>query len=465
VQANGANASRSGTVTIANQTYTVNQTGLNCTYALSSAGTQIAYSGGPANFTVTAPQACAWTINPGPSWVSVTSPAPASGSGNVAVALSIAANSTTAGRQANVQVGGQVFQVTQAGVPCGFSLSANNPVQPNGGGMGSVDITTNAGCQWTASSSAGFLTPAANSGTGSMTLNFSVGANNTGNTRNASLTIAGQSITVSQSGPVCAYSLQSSSANVPGGGGAGSVNVLTANGCGPWTAVSNANWIHITNTGPYNGPTSASYSVDPNLTGSQLFGTLTVADQTFSVTEAPLQCPVTLGAPSQAFGQFGGTNGQFTYSTAPPGCTVNVQSLSSWITLTDLSTPGTVKFSVDPNTYGAARSGTIMVGNQSFTVTESPSTCAYTLTSFASNFGRLGGNGGVPVTVTPTQCGPPPVGLNDPAGMITLGSAPGSDGVFTQDFSVGIYQSFINYVRTAQLLINGQIYTVKQTSW
>jgi large repetitive protein len=465
VQPNGANASRGGTVTIANQTYTVNQAGLNCNYSLSSNGNLISYSGGGANFTMTAPQACAWTVNSGPSWVSVTSPSPASGSGNGAVALSIAPNSTTAGRQANVQIGGQIFQVTQAGVPCGFSLSANNPVQPSGGGMGSVDIATNAGCQWTASSSAGFLTPAANSGTGSMTLNFAVGANSTGNARNASLTIAGQSITVTQSGPVCAYSLQSASANVPGGGGAGSVNVATANGCGPWTATSNATWLHITSSGPYNGPVSASYSVDPNLTGSQLFGTLTIAGQTFSVTEGPLQCPVTLGASSQAFGQFGGTNGQFTYTTAPPGCTVNVQSLSSWITLTNLSTPGTVKFSADPNTYGTSRSGTVMVGDQSFTVTEAPSTCAYTLTIFSSAFGRLGGNGGVPVTVTPAQCGPPAVGLNDPAMMITLGSAPGADGVFTQDFSVGIYQSFVNYVRTAQLLVNGQFYTVKQTSW
>ena len=468
VTANGANASRSGTVTIAGQTYTVNQGGLNCSYSLSSPGNQISYTGGSTNFTVAAPQGCAWTVNPGPSWISVTSPTPASGSGNGAVALSIAPNSTTTGRQANVQLGGQIFQVTQAGVPCNFSLSANNPVQPPGGGMGSVDIATNSGCQWTASPSAGFLTPASNSGTGSMTLNFSVGANSTGNSRNASLTIAGQSITVSQSGPVCAYSLQSASASVPGAGGAGSVNVVTANRCGPWTATSNATWLHITSSGPYNGPASASYSVDPNLTGTQLFGTLTVAGQTFAVTEAPLQCPVALSASSQAFGQSGGTNGQFTYTTAPPGCVVNVQSFSSWITLTDLSTPGAVTFSVDPNTYAATRSGTIMVGNQSFTVNEAPSTCAYTLTSFAPappGFGRAGGNGGVPVTVTPAQCGPPPVGLNDPAMMITLGGAPGADGVFTQDFSVGIYQSFINYVRTAQLLINGQVYTVKQTSW
>ena len=35
----------------------------------------------------------------------------------------------------------------------------------------------------------------------------------------------------------------------------------------------------------------------------------------------------------------------------------------------------------------------------------------------------------------------------------------------TQNYTVGVYLSFINYVRTTQMVINGQIYTVKQTSW
>ena len=467
VAANTNAASQSGSVTIANQAFTVNESGLNCTFSLTAATASIAYSGGPASFGVTAPSGCAWAVNAGPSWISVTSPTPPSGSGNGTVNLAIAANSTTSSRQANVLVGGQTFQVTQASVPCNFSLSANNPVQPAIGGSGSVDITTNAACSWTASSSTGFLSPAVTTGTGSTTLAFTVAANSTGNPRSATLTIAGQNITVNQSGPACTYSLQSTSANVPGSGGSGSVGVLTANGCGPWTAVSNApSWLHITSTGPYTGPVSASYSIDPNLTGTPQFGTLTIAGQTFSVTEPALPCPVALGTSSQSFGEFGGTSGLFTFTTTPAGCAVNIQSNTSWITLTDLSVPGTVKFSVAPNTYGAARSGAIMVGSQTFTVLEAPSTCAYTPTSFAGpGFGRLGGAAGVPINYSPAQCGVPAVLVNGPAGMVTLGPITSAPGVYTQSYTVSIYQSFINYVRTAQLLIQGQIYTVKQTSW
>ena len=52
-----------------------------------------------------------------------------------------------------------------------------------------------------------------------------------------------------------------------------------------------------------------------------------------------------------------------------------------------------------------------------------------------------------------------------PAGMVTLGPVINGAGTYTQNYNVGIYQSFINYVRTTQMLINGQIFTVKQTSW
>jgi hypothetical protein len=49
--------------------------------------------------------------------------------------------------------------------------------------------------------------------------------------------------------------------------------------------------------------------------------------------------------------------------------------------------------------------------------------------------------------------------------MVTLGTVNGGSGAYTQNYAVSIYQSFISYVQVAQMLINGQIYTVKQTSW
>jgi hypothetical protein len=241
--------------------------------------------------------------------------------------------------------------------------------------------------------------------------------------------------------------------------------VLTVAGCGPWSAASNApSWLHITGLSSFMGPADATYSADPNLTGADRFATLTIAGQTFSVTEPALACPVTLGSPSSSSGEFGGS-GQFTFTTAPPGCNVTVQSYSSWLTVTSQSPPGTISFTVAPNTYAAARSGSIMVGDQTYVVNQASSTCAYTLTSFAATFGRSGGDGGVPMTFTPLACGAPPVLVNGPAGMVTLTPSVIGAGTYTQNYTVGIYLSFINYVRTTQMLIKGQIFTVKQTSW
>src|SRR5262249_43220182 len=158
-------------------------------------------TGGTGTFDVTAPSGCAWTVDPGPNWVSVTSGG--TGNGNGTVNLSIAANSTTSSRSAGVQVGGQTFTVTEAGVPCSFSLSANNPGQPAAGGGGSVDISTAPGCTWTASSNAPWTTLGGNNGSGPATVNFNVGVNGTGQSRTSTLTIVGQTITVTQNGPVC----------------------------------------------------------------------------------------------------------------------------------------------------------------------------------------------------------------------------------------------------------------------
>jgi hypothetical protein len=465
VAQNTSASSRSGTIMIAGQAYTVNQAGAGCTFSLSSAGTSFSSAGGSASFNVTAPTGCAWTADTGPSWISGAGPL--SGSGNGSVSVNIATNSTTAPRTAAVKVGGQSYSVSQAGLPCSFSLSANNPVQPAGGGGGSVDIVTNAGCGWTASaaSTGGWLTPTGTSGTGPTTFGFTAAANGTGASRTGTVTIAGQSMTVTQSGPACAYMLQSSSAAVPGAGGGGSIGVVTAAGCGPYTAVSNAPaWLHITDAGSYTGPASANYSVDANLTGSDRLGTITIAGQTFTVTEPAQPCGVTITSPITSLGEFGGP-GQLTYTISPAGCNVSIQSNASWITVTDVSTPGTVKFTAATNTFAAVRSGTVAVGNGSYEVDEAASSCAYTLTSFGFTFGQAGGPGSVPMTYAPSQCGPPLALLADPTGMLTLGTVTPGAGTFTQNYATAIYLSFINYVRTAQIVINGQIYTVKQTSW
>jgi Zn-dependent metalloprotease len=90
---------------------------------------------------------------------------------------------------------------SDCGGACTFSISPTSSSQPAGGGTGSVTVTAGAGCAWTAVSNATFITITSGaSGSGNGTVNYSVAANTGSSSRNGTMTIAGQTFTVTQAG-------------------------------------------------------------------------------------------------------------------------------------------------------------------------------------------------------------------------------------------------------------------------
>ncbi len=89
----------------------------------------------------------------------------------------------------------------------------------------------------------------------------------------------------SECGGTCTYSINPTSASVAAGGGTGSVTVTAGTGCA-WTAVSNASFITITSGSSGSGNGSVGYSVASNTGSTSRNGTLTIAGQTFTVTQA-----------------------------------------------------------------------------------------------------------------------------------------------------------------------------------
>ena len=92
---------------------------------------------------------------------------------------------------------------TQAAAPavsCTYALSAASAAFSTLGDTGTVTLTTDSACSWTATSSAGWLTVSPASGTGSKTLTFAVAKNNGASKRTATLTIGGQLFTVTEAG-------------------------------------------------------------------------------------------------------------------------------------------------------------------------------------------------------------------------------------------------------------------------
>jgi hypothetical protein len=276
---------------------------------------------------------------------------------------------------------------------------------------------------------------------------------------------------VNQSGQTCSYSLRSPNATAPYMGGPNSVEILTAGICS-WTASSNdGSWLTI-NPGSASGSGTATIAFTVGANGASIgrTGTLNIQGQMFSVTQAGQPCIVTLGSSGATVG-WGPVTGSFGYTTSATLCSLEVASYSSWVTVTShtyVGTTGTVGFSAATNTTGTQRTAKIMVGDQTFTVTQDPSPCTYALTSYAATFDRFGTTigplGTVPFTANTLGC-IPTVWAVPPTGIVTLGGLDQVGLSYTQNYSVLAWQSFINYVRTAQILVNGQIFTVKQTSW
>jgi uncharacterized repeat protein (TIGR02543 family) len=104
---------------------------------------------------------------------------------------------------------------------CTFSLSPAASSFNSTGGAGTVGVTTQAGCAWTAISNASWLVITSNSsGAGNGTLNYSVLSNPNGTSRTGTVSVAGKTLTVSQSA-VSQYSLTVGKA----GNGNGTVTV------------------------------------------------------------------------------------------------------------------------------------------------------------------------------------------------------------------------------------------------
>jgi len=198
VDANTSTSSRTGTLTIAGATFTVTQqpAGATCSASLSPSSQSFAGSGGPGSIGVTAPNGCAWTAVSGASWISVTG---AIGNGNGTATYSVAANTGTSSRTGTITIGGATFTVTQ-GVACSYTLSPSSLMVAAPTSTGTIGVTTQAGCSWSASSTIGWIT-LSGSGSGNGSATYTIAANTTATARSATVFIGGQAVSVMQAAP------------------------------------------------------------------------------------------------------------------------------------------------------------------------------------------------------------------------------------------------------------------------
>lgn len=179
-------------------------------------------------------------------------------------------------------IGGVSNAFNFAVINCSFSINPTQQAFFAAGGSGTFTVTTTSECAYTATSNNPWITVTAGaSGTGTGTVSFTVAANN-GLARTGTITVGGQTFTVTQSNG-CTYALSPTNADFNAAGGPGSFNLMASDAACPWTAASSAPWIILNNTSG-TGSATVSFTVQAN-TGPARAGTITAGGQTFTVNQ------------------------------------------------------------------------------------------------------------------------------------------------------------------------------------
>lgn len=460
VAANNTSTGRTGTISIADKTFTVTQSGVACSYSITPTSKSFGSTGGTGSISLSSPTGCSWEASTTDAWITVSSTS-ASGVGSGTVGYTVAANTDSAPRTGTVTVGGKPFTVYQAGKPCDYTVSAASQSSfTYTGGTGTISVTTSGTtCTWAATSSVSWITVSpSGSRTGSGDVTFTVAANSASSLpRTGTVTMAGNTISITQTGAPCegSYSIAPTSNSFTSTGGTGTIALTSITGCS-WTATTTDSWITITSGSSGTGSGSVGYSVAQNTGGATRTGTITAGGQTFTVTQAGASCTYSISPTSDSYTSTGGTGSIAVTSLA--GCPWSASTTASWITITSGSGigSGTASYSVAQNNSTSSRTGTISVAGKTFTITQSGASCSFSISSTSNTFTASAGTGSVSVT-SPTGCS---WTATSNAAWITITSGSTGNGNGTVAYSVT--ENTTGADRTGTMTIAGQTFTVTQ---
>jgi len=184
--------------------------------------------------------------------------------------------------------------------------------------------------------------------------------------------VAPYSATVISLAPVaCPAAISPADQFFPLGGGDGQINITASSGCN-WTAASNDSWILITSSESGSGGGIVSYTVRENFTSNPRQGSITIGEQTFTVTQDSAtseECLYSISPASKTFTPSGGS-GNITVATEER-CAWQAVSSASWLTITSASGGignGSVAYTVAANPGPSGRRATITIAGKIFSV-------------------------------------------------------------------------------------------------
>jgi hypothetical protein len=108
--------------------------------------------------------------------------------------------------------------------------------------------------------------------------------NPTGGPRSGTVTVAGQTVSVTQEAGSCTYSVTPTSFTVDRGAGSRTVSVIAGTQCG-WSATTPATWITVTSGASGSGLGAVTFAFEANSSTTPRTGVVSIGGQAVTITQ------------------------------------------------------------------------------------------------------------------------------------------------------------------------------------
>jgi len=453
IDPNPTSGPRTATITIGTAVLSINQSAA-CSFTVAPAFATVQEKAATGTLSITAnATTCTRTAVSDSTWLTISSGA--TGTGNGTVGYAIQANTTPTTRTGHITINDATFTVTQNGANCNYAISPGSKSFPSVGGTGAFNLTTT--CSWTVSVSDPWIFyTGATSGTGNASFSYNVASNTTAQLKNGSILVGTGQHFVSLAAASCSVTLGSSTMDVPSAGLVASLTVNAFQGCN-WTATSNASWITLSQPASGSGAGTLAFTAAPNTTPISRSGTISIANQLFTVTQPGASCDYAID-PASASISSGAYTGNISVTTA---CNWSAVSSATWLAITSgaatTTGSGTASYSVPANSTATARSATIKIATQTFSLTQAGAVCNLTLATTSGSLAGPATSGRFSVNGSAAGCTWTPVS-NVP--WITISGFSSISGSGAVDFAVEMNPTVSP--RTGTITVGSLTYTVTQ---
>jgi len=320
--------------------------------------------------------------------MSITAGASSTGAGVVSV--TVTANAGTAERTGTLTIAGQAVSVVQraTAIVCTYEISPSTATFGANGDSRSFAVTAPASCTWTATSGAAWIRVVSpvGQGDGNGTVSYIVDRNTDIGGRSGSISVAGRTFTISQSGDtaLCEYRVSPVELSPCMAASQVTTSIVTDAAC-PWTVAPDAGWMSIASGGSGSGSATITINVADNWdaprTGIVMVRWPTAtAGQNVRVAQAGCRYAVSTSAISVVAAggaaRFDVFQQSDPYTCGGPlqnACVWTAQADVPWITVnTSMPQAGDnpVQLTIAANDSSSARSGNVRVRDQVVRITQ-----------------------------------------------------------------------------------------------